>query len=69
MNNHAQTDLLLASEEALVGIEAVMSLTGLPRSTCYSLARTGNLKSFKIGRARRFRPSEIKAWLAEQQNQ
>lgn len=68
MNNHAQTDLLLA-DEALVSIEAVSALMGLPRSTCYALARNGTIPSFRIGRAVRFKVSEVKAWLAEQHTQ
>ena len=65
---HAQTDLLLA-DEALVSIEAVSALLGLPRSTCYSLARNGTIPSFRIGRAVRFKVSEVKDWLAEQHTQ
>jgi excisionase family DNA binding protein len=66
---HAQTDLLLADEEVLVGVEPIEALLGLPRSTVYGLARNGTIPSFRIGRAVRFRISEIKNWLAEQQGQ
>jgi len=66
---NAQTDLLLADEEALVGVEPIEALLGLPRSTVYALARNGTLPSIKIGKARRFRISEIKTWLAKQQTQ
>ncbi|MFA7265450.1 MAG: helix-turn-helix domain-containing protein [Candidatus Nanopelagicales bacterium] len=69
MKSHAQTDLLLADEEVLVGVEPIEALLGLPRSTVYALARQNVLPSFRIGRAVRFRVSEVKAWLAEQQNQ
>ncbi len=37
----------------------------LPRSTVYALADHGDLPSYKIGaRHLRFKPSEIRAWLA-----
>lgn len=39
---------------------------GVTRATVYNLMNRG-LPSMKIGRARRFRPSEVDAWLEAQQ--
>jgi excisionase family DNA binding protein len=35
-----------------VGIERVPVLTGIPRSAVFELIRTGELKTFKVGRRR-----------------
>lgn len=44
----------------------VADLTGLSRTTVYSLMRSGELGFVSIGRARRVPRSEVERWLSEQ---
>lgn len=52
--------------EGLWTAERVASYLGLHPQTVYAKARAGEIPSLKIGRALRFRPEEIEAWVDEQ---
>ena len=54
-------------EELIDPVEAAR-LLGVPRSWIYAAAEAGRIPSFRIGKYRRFRPSELRAWLDEQRN-
>ena len=49
--------------EELIGPPAAARLLGVPVSWVYANAETGRLPSFRVGKYRRFRPSELLAWL------
>ncbi len=54
-------------EELIDPIEAAR-LLGVPRSWIYGAAEAGRIPSFRIGKYRRFRPSELRAWVEQQRN-
>jgi excisionase family DNA binding protein len=47
----------------------VAALISVERVTVVRLARAGKIPSLKIGKAIRFRPSSIEAWMVEQEGQ
>jgi excisionase family DNA binding protein len=49
--------------EGLVTARDLADLLGLSASTILDMWERGDLPGFKIGRAVRFRPSEVEAWL------
>lgn len=49
--------------EAFVDVHEVNRATGLPPSYWYALAERQAVPSYKIGKYRRFKLSEIHAWL------
>jgi excisionase family DNA binding protein len=49
--------------EPLVGVKEVAAILGVPTSWVYAAGEAGTLPSYRIGKYRRFRPSEIAAWL------
>jgi excisionase family DNA binding protein len=49
--------------ECLLSAEEVAKLLGVETAYLYSLARTGKIPSFKLGKYRRFSPDHIKGWL------
>lgn len=51
-------------QEQLLTAPAVARLLGLHPKTVYELSRQGTIPSVKIGRALRFRSSDLEAWLA-----
>jgi predicted DNA-binding transcriptional regulator AlpA len=53
-------------EEALVGIQAVQKLYGLPLSWWYTNAENGTVPSYKLGKYVKFRLSEVEAWIQAQ---
>lgn len=57
-------DITSAPLPRLLTAEELSSQTGLPRQRVYFLARTGALPVVKFGRAMRFSPAEVRAWLA-----
>jgi len=52
--------------EALVDVQQLERLYGNPRSWWYQAAESGRVPSYRIGKYRKFRVSEIEAWLAGQ---
>ena len=54
--------------DELIGVDEAARLLGVPRSWIYSAAEAGRLPSFKVGKYRRFRCSELTAWLEDQRN-
>jgi hypothetical protein len=50
--------------ETLVDAKRLEAVYGNPRSWWYAAAETGRVPSFKVGKYRRFRLSQIEAWLA-----
>jgi len=52
--------------EPLWTAEDVAGFLGIHVQTVYAKARSGELPSFKVGGARRFRRSNIEAWLDSQ---
>lgn len=49
--------------ERLWTAEEVATLLGLHVQTVYEKAKAGEIPSLKLGAIRRFRPSEIQAWI------
>ena len=52
--------------EPLVDVEKVKEVYGNKLSWWYAAAEAGRVPSYKVGKYRRFRLSEIEAWLAAQ---
>jgi len=53
--------------EPLIGAAEAATLLGVPRSWIYANAEAGAIPSFKLGpKYRRFRVSELRAWLEAQ---
>jgi excisionase family DNA binding protein len=53
----------LGPRERLVSAEAVAELLGVQPAWVLEQARAGGLPSYKLGHYRRFRLSEVEAWL------
>jgi len=53
------------NEDRLWTAEEVAAYLGLHPQTVYTKSRLGEIPSFKIGRALRFKPTEVREW-AEQ---
>lgn len=53
-------------EKVAVSIQEVTQITGLSRSSIYKAMKQEGLKSFSIGRSRRFLLSEVNRWLEAQ---
>lgn len=51
------------SAEPFVGIEEAAAFTGLKVSYLYDLVRLGKAPSYKVGKFRRFRLTELEAWV------
>ena len=49
--------------EPFVDIEAAAAFTGLKVSYLYDLVRLGRAPSYKVGKFRRFRLSELEVWV------
>ena len=56
-------------DEPLLGPRDVAHMLGLPLSWVYAAAERGELPSFKLGQYRRFRATEVDAWLERQRTQ
>lgn len=52
--------------EPLVDVKTLEQMYGTPRSWWYAVAEDGKIPSYKVGKYRRFRVSEVEAWLAAQ---
>lgn len=53
-------------EKVAVSIQEVTEITGLSRSSIYKAMKDQGLKSFLIGRSRRFLLIEVNRWLEAQ---
>ena len=51
--------------EPMVDVKKLEELYGNPRSWWYAAAETGRIPSYKLGKYRKFRLSEVEAWRAE----
>ena len=54
--------------EPLLDVREVAELLGVRQRWVYERAQAGDLPSFSVGRYRRFRASEIEAWLLKHRN-
>jgi excisionase family DNA binding protein len=52
--------------EPLVDVKRLKELYGNPESWWYQAAETGRVPSYRIGKYRKFRLSEVEAWIKEQ---
>jgi PTS system nitrogen regulatory IIA component len=52
------------SAERLVPIEQAAEFLGVPTSWLYDQAARGKVPSYKVGKYRRFRVSELEAWIS-----
>jgi putative molybdopterin biosynthesis protein len=53
--------------DRLLSVEEVSERTSLGRSTLWRLVKTGQLKSYKIGRSLRFKESDLRNFMNELQ--
>jgi excisionase family DNA binding protein len=56
---------LIDISERLLTAKELAKLLGVHSNYVYNLAASGTLPSYRIGGNRRFRWSEVEAWLAE----
>lgn len=54
------------NNEQLMSVRQVADYLQLNQTTVYAWAQQGVLPGYKLGKAWRFRPAEIEAWLEEQ---
>jgi excisionase family DNA binding protein len=52
--------------ERMVGVKELEEQHGPPASWWYAKAEAGEIPSYKLGKYRRFKPSEIAAWIESQ---
>lgn len=52
--------------EPMVDVKKLEEVFGTPRSWWYTAAEDGKIPSYKVGKYRRFRLSEVEAWLVAQ---
>lgn len=52
--------------EPMVDVKVLEEVYGTPRSWWYTAAENGKVPSYRVGKYRRFRLSEIEAWLSAQ---
>jgi excisionase family DNA binding protein len=52
--------------ERLLSVSEAAEMLGVPTSWIYSAAEGNRLPSFKLGKYRRFKASELTAWLEKQ---
>jgi excisionase family DNA binding protein len=52
--------------EEMADVRKLQERTGIPSSWWYTKAEAGDIPSYKLGKYRRFKWSEIEAWLATQ---
>ena len=50
-------------QEQLVGVQALADRYGPKASWWYQAAERGDVPSYKLGKYRRFKPSEVERWL------
>ena len=55
-----------AGIERMVDVNQLAELYGQPRSWWYQAAESGRVPSYRVGKYRRFRLSEIEDWLSTQ---
>jgi len=55
--------LMPEDREQLVGVHDLKEKYGPPASWWYQAAERGDVPSYKLGKYRRFKPSEIERWL------
>lgn len=55
--------------EPMVDVAKLEEVYGMPRSWWYTAAESGRVPSYKAGKYRRFRLSEIEAWLTAQRQE
>ncbi len=55
--------------ETMVDVKKLEEVYGTPQSWWYTAAEAGKVPSYKVGKYRRFRLSEIEAWLATQRQE
>jgi hypothetical protein len=52
--------------EPLVNVKTLATIYGNPASWWYAAAEAGRVPSYRVGKYRKFRISEIEAWLRDQ---
>ena len=55
------------ADENFIGVDEAARLLGVPKSWIYAAIREGRIKSYKIGKYRRFLPSELRTQVMKQQ--
>jgi excisionase family DNA binding protein len=53
------------TEEELLTVEQLQELLKVGRTFAYSLMRSGELPSYRVGRLRRVRRQDVERWLEE----
>lgn len=53
-------------EQLAVSVEEAAQAIGLGRTKMYELVHSGQIRSFKVGRQRRIRVTDLHAWIAAQ---
>ena len=67
--SEAKPMLPCLTEESLLNPKEVSTALNVPISWVYSSAEKGAIPSLKIGKYRRFRPSDLAAWLELQRQE
>lgn len=52
-----------APVEHFVSVKIAAEFLGIPENTCYKLALSRKIPSYKAGKLRRFKLSELAAWM------
>ncbi len=52
-----------AAVESFVNVKTAAEFLGIPENTCYKLALARKVPSYKAGKLRRFKLSELSAWM------
>ncbi|WP_282753945.1 helix-turn-helix domain-containing protein [Desulfuromonas thiophila] len=52
-----------ATAEPFVSVKIAAEFLGIPENTCYKLALSRKVPSYKAGKLRRFKISELAAWM------
>ncbi len=52
-----------ATLEPLLGVEEVAKILGVEKTLIYSQARHGKIPSIRLGKYRKFSPSQLQKWL------
>ena len=53
----------VAATEPYIAVAEAAEFLGIPANTCYKLALSRTIPSFKAGKLRRFKRSELAAWM------
>lgn len=57
------TEETTTAHEPYIAVNEAAEFLGIPPNTCYKLALSRTIPSFKAGKLRRFKRSELAAWM------